>query len=65
MMLVTNPRLQYPALAEAYWLQQAQELTLLNDSEALERLTPSVAQLSDLFTTERPAKNFPDYFSDS
>ena len=64
-MLVTNPRLQYPASAEAYWLQQAQELTLLNDAEALERLTPSVAQLSDLFTTERPAKNFPDYFSDS
>ncbi len=64
-MWVTNPRLHYPASAEAYWLQQAQELTQLNEAEALERLIPTVAKLSDLFTTERPEKNFPDYFSDA
>ena len=63
-MLEINPHLRYPAAAEAYWLQQAEALTHLQGDAALERLTPIVAQLSNLFTTERPEKNFPDYFAD-
>ena len=59
----TNPRLLYPDAAESYWLCQAEAITQLQGNDAIERLTPSVAQLSDLFTTERPEKNFPDYFN--
>ncbi len=57
-------RFAYPAAAEAFWVAQAEAATQLRGDEALERLTPHVAKLSDLFTTERPDKSFPDYFAD-
>ena len=61
----TNPLNQYPEIAEDYWLNFAQEITGLVGEEALEKITPSVARLSDLFTVDRPEKKFPDYFSDN
>ncbi len=54
----------YPAAAEAFWIGQAELADDRTGDEALERLTPAVAHLSDLFTTERPAGGFPDYFAD-
>lgn len=59
----TNSRLLYPEAAESHWLHQAEAMTQLQANEAIERMIPFVAQLSDLFTTERPEKNFPDYFN--
>lgn len=59
-----NPSHQYPEKAEAYWLKQAEEVTGLQAEEALERMTSSVSELSDLFTIDRPAGHFPDYFKD-
>lgn len=61
----TNPLNQYPQVAEDYWLNFAQAVTGMNGEEALEKVTPSVAKLSDLFTTDRPEKKFPDYFADN
>lgn len=55
--------LAYPSVAEAFWLRRAAE-AVGTGCEGLERLAPEVARLSDLFTTERPAGAFPDYFSD-
>ncbi len=60
----TDSRLTYPSAAEAFWVSQAELVTEKVGDEALERLTPAVAHLSDLFTTERPDKKFPDYFAD-
>lgn len=59
-----DPRLAYPSVAEAFWIAQAEAATERTGDEALERMTPAVAHLSDLFTTERPDKKFPDYFAD-
>lgn len=59
----TDP-LAYPAEAEAFWVGQAEGVAEKIGEEALERLTPAVARLSDLFTTERPDNKFPDYFAD-
>ena len=61
----TNPLNHYPQVAEEYWLNFAQEITGKHGEEALEKITPSVAKLSDLFTVDRPEKKFPDYFSDN
>jgi hypothetical protein len=56
--------LAYPSEAEAFWIAQAELAAEKLGDEALERMTPAVAHLSDLFTTERPDKKFPDYFAD-
>jgi len=60
----TDSSLAYPAEAEAFWVGQAELASEKIGDEALERMTPAVAHLSDLFTTERPDKRFPDYFAD-
>ena len=60
----TDSRIAYPAAAEAFWVAQAEAVAELTGDEALERMTPAVAHLSDLFTTERPDRKFPDYFAD-
>lgn len=54
----------YPGPAEAFWTSRAEAATERLGDEALERLAPAVAHLSDLFTTERPEEKFPDYFAD-
>ena len=54
----------YPPAAEAHWVNCAEAVTGLVGDDALERLAPAVARLSDLFTTERPEGRFPDYFAD-
>lgn len=64
-MSVINSLNKYPAQAEDFWIQRAEKLTGLSGQEALEKITPAVARLSDLFTTERPIKNFPDYFAEA
>lgn len=56
--------LAYPESAEAFWVGQAELAAGRVGDEALERMTPAVAHLSDLFTTERPVRSFPDYFAD-
>ncbi len=61
----TNPLNQYPEVAEDYWINFVQQTTGMNGEEALEKITPSVARLSDLFTIDRPDKKFPDYFADN
>ena len=63
-MSATEAHLAYPATAEAYWIGQAEMAAERTGDEALERMTPAVAHLSDLFTTERPDRKFPDYFAD-
>jgi SAM-dependent methyltransferase len=60
----TDSPIAYPAVAEAFWVGQAEAVAEKCGDEALERMTPAVAHLSDLFTTERPDKKFPDYFAD-
>jgi SAM-dependent methyltransferase len=60
----TDSSIAYPAEAEAFWVGQAELISEKLGDEALERMTPAVAHLSDLFTTERPDKKFPDYFAD-
>jgi len=60
----TDSPIAYPAEAEAFWVAQAELAAEKVGDEALERMTPAVAHLSDLFTTERPDKKFPDYFAD-
>jgi SAM-dependent methyltransferase len=59
-----NPFHLYPEKAEAFWLNQAEEVTGLLKEEALERMTTYVSELSDLFTIDRPDTHFPDYFKD-
>jgi hypothetical protein len=61
-MSVINPLNQYPKKAEEYWLNFAQEITGLRDEEALEKIAPAVARLSDLFTVDRPEKSFQTIF---
>ena len=56
--------LAYPAAAESFWVAQAEQAAERVGDDALERMTPAVAHLSDLFTTERPDRKFPDYFAD-
>lgn len=63
-MSLTNSSIAYPVEAEAFWVGQAELVAEKLGDEALERMTPAVAHLSDLFTTERPGKKFPDYFAD-
>jgi len=60
----TDDHLSYPEAAEAFWVGQAELAAERVGDEALERMTPAVAHLSDLFTTERPDRKFPDYFAD-
>ena len=60
----TEAHLAYPEAAEAFWISQAELAAERVGDEALERMTPAVAHLSDLFTTERPDRKFPDYFAD-
>jgi SAM-dependent methyltransferase len=60
----TDSAVAYPAAAEAFWVGQAELVAERVGDEALARMTPAVAHLSDLFTTERPDKKFPDYFAD-
>ena len=60
----TDSSIAYPVEAEAFWVGQAELTSEKLGDEALERMTPAVAHLSDLFTTERPDKKFPDYFAD-
>ena len=60
----TDNLLSYPPEAEAFWVGQAELVSEKIGNDALEALTPAVAHLSDLFTTERPEKKFPDYFAD-
>ena len=60
----TESSVTYPPEAEAFWVGQAELAAEKVGEEALERMTPAVAHLSDLFTTERPDKKFPDYFAD-
>ena len=60
----TDSSIGYPPEAEAFWVSQAELASEKIGDEALERMTPAVAHLSDLFTTERPDKKFPDYFAD-
>ena len=60
----TESVIAYPPEAEAFWVGQAELASEKIGDEALERMTPAVAHLSDLFTTERPDKKFPDYFAD-
>ena len=43
--------LAYPDSAEAFWVGQAELAAERLGDEALERMTPAVAHLSDLFTT--------------
>lgn len=59
-----DPSFAYPPAAEAFWVAQAELASEKTGEEALERMTAAVAHLSDLFTTERPDKKFPDYFAD-
>lgn len=61
----TEEHLAYPEAAEAFWIGQAELAAERVGDEALERMTPAVAHLSDLFTTERPDHKFPDYFADA
>lgn len=56
--------LAYPPAAESFWVGEAERVMERSGEEALEKLTGAVAHLSDLFTTERPSKQFPDYFAD-
>jgi SAM-dependent methyltransferase len=55
--------LAYPQAAEAFWLERVAE-SVGPGTEGLERLAVEVARLSDIFTKERPAGAYPDYFSD-
>lgn len=59
-----EPPGELPAEVEAAWVARAEAATGLPGDEALERLRPAVARLSDLFTMARPAGEFPDYLAD-
>lgn len=55
----------YPAALEHFWLARARQVTGENEPfAALEKIRPAVQRLSDLFTTARPEKDFPDYAAD-
>jgi len=54
----------YPAGLEAAWLALGESAAGARGEEALDRLRPAVARLSDLFTVGRPAAGFPDYLAD-
>ncbi|MEI6247355.1 MAG: class I SAM-dependent methyltransferase [Verrucomicrobiota bacterium] len=64
MSALESGRFGYPPVAEQFWVRQAEVATELSGDLALERLMPYVGRLSDLFTTERPEKTFPDYFAE-
>lgn len=54
----------YPAGLEAAWLALGEAATGARGEEALDRIRPSVARLSDLFTVGRPGDGFRDYLAD-
>lgn len=56
----------YPAALEKFWISRAIEASGNPEEQdtALRRMEPKVQALSDLFTAERPSKDFPDYFAD-
>lgn len=54
----------YPAGLEAAWLALAESATGARGEDALDRIRPAVARLSDLFTVGRPVEGFPDYLAD-
>ena len=54
----------YPARLESAWLALAESATGARGNDALDRIRPSVARLSDLFTVGRPDEGFPDYLAD-
>lgn len=55
---------RYPSEAEAFWLERASEGPGIS-ADGWDALSPEVARLSDLFTTERPDGPYPDYFGDA
>lgn len=61
---VSETRGGLPPEVEAVWVARAETLTGKTGDEALEKLRPAVAKLSDLFTLERPNQGFPDYLAD-
>jgi len=61
---VAETRGALPPAVEAAWVARAETLTGSTGHEALEKLRPAVAHLSDLFTLERPSQAFPDYLAD-
>jgi SAM-dependent methyltransferase len=54
----------YPRVAEDFWIAKAEFVTASTGELALEKMMSPVGRLSDLFTTERPERRFPDYFAD-
>lgn len=55
----------YPAFLENFWIAHTKQAVSAPEQEtALRRLESKVQALSDLFTAERPPKEFPDYFAD-
>jgi len=54
----------YPAGMAAAWASLAGAAVGDAGEAALDRLRPHVARLSDLFTLDRPAGEFPDYLAD-
>lgn len=54
----------YPAALAAAWTAIAEAAVGDTGVEALDRLRPHVARLSDLFTLGRPAGEFPDYLAE-
>lgn len=63
-MSATEPPDAYPPGLERAWLALGEAAVGARGEEALERLRPSVARLSDLFTVGRPSAGFPDYLSE-
>lgn len=55
----------YPAALAEAWSQLVGEATGAAGEDALDRLRPHVARLSDLFTLDRPEGAFPDYLSEA
>lgn len=56
---------RYPSFLESHWVSRAHAVTgEAGYDEAMEKIRPAVQALSDLFTTERPDGQFPDYAAD-
>ena len=56
----------YPAALEQFWIERTVQASGGPEEQdtALRRMEAKVQALSDLFTAERPKKDFPDYFAD-
>jgi len=54
----------YPAALEAAWVRMGEAAVGARGEDALDRIRPGVARLSDLFTVARPPAGFPDYLGD-